>query len=97
MSLPIQRAQLLDATVAKELLSTLNFNTRVSSNTFLEKRVKFIIKSILEAAVDGKTNYIIQIMIPTNFEPVLAGLQTNFPDATFTPNISTRRINIDWA
>lgn len=97
MSLPIQRAQLLDATAAKELLSTLNLSTRVPSNTFVQNRVNGLTKSILDAAIDGKTNYNIQIILPKNFEPVLAGLQAKFPDATITPNSSTRQINIDWA
>jgi len=81
MSFPILRADLQDPTSPKLNISSL---TLPESSTFIEKRVLTLSKQIAEAAISGKKTVTLNIIVPTNLEPVSSGLKVNFPDVTFT-------------
>ena len=79
MSFPIHRADLQDAASPKLVINAV---TLPESSTFIEKRVLIFSKQVAAAAVAGKKSVTLTVVIPTNVEPVSAGLKVNFPDAT---------------
>lgn len=79
MSFPIYRADLQDPTSPKLVLDAV---TLPESSTFIEKRVLNFSKQVATAAISGKKSVNLTVVIPTNVEPVSAGLKVNFPDAT---------------
>lgn len=83
MSFPILRADLNIPDSSKLQINSLSIP---GSSTFIEKRILALSKNIVSAAVSGKKNHTVTIVIKANVEPVSAGLKANFPDATFTFN-----------
>jgi hypothetical protein len=81
MSFPILRTDLQDPTSPKLNISSV---TLPEPSTFIEKRVLTLSKQIAEAAISGKKTVTLNIIVPTNLEPVSSGLKVNFPDVTFT-------------
>ena len=81
MSFPIYGADLNDVASPKLNLSSVELP---EGSTFVEKRVLTLSKQITAAAVNGEKECKVNIVMPTNVEPVSAVLKVNFPDATIT-------------
>jgi hypothetical protein len=96
MSFPILRDNLNNVSSAVEYISTLN-NTNNNISSFIERRVHDLSKDVLNQSVNGNNNIDIQIIMATNYEPILEGLQKNFPDCKFISDVSTNKIYIDWS
>jgi hypothetical protein len=80
MSFPILRSDLNDVNSDKLNLELLD---SLQKSTFIERRVVNLSKQIIEAALEGKKNVTLTIVMPENVEPVSSGLKVNFPDVSF--------------